>query len=389
MSLSATDIVIVAPPQVASDDYRSWLTAAGYTVEEISFGTEQRMDGKRVKVLVVLLGDSVAPAASLTRWWRAEMGEPSIPILWLLPFSSNDLHVAGLEAGADACLARPVEAGVFLAQVQRMVQLRQRLEALTARAQEVRALNEQLQRVYSEMDQTFTLGRRIQRSLLPRQLPQVGAIRVAVHHRPRSRLGGDSYDIVRLDEHHLGFWLADAGGPGSVSGGLLGIVVKHAVRLKEIHGEKYRLVPPEEVLPQVNRELIELDLDPPALVAMVCGQIDTRDGHLTLARAGIPGAMVVSRDTVFNAGPSPGSFLGVYAAEFPLYHGQLNPGDRLVLLTDGARPIGEPDPVHGFLAKHVNLHGQEYVDALAREILPWIPEPDDCTILMLESPPVT
>ena len=149
MTAASSEIVVVAPPQVSIDEYRSILAATGFPVRELPYGTSEPIDLKRVKVIVMILSEMVAPAVAQTRLWRAEMGQQPVPILWLLPFVSNDLHVTGLEAGADACLARPVEPRVVLAQVQAMLRARQRGEAIIARAQDVRQLNEQLPRLYT------------------------------------------------------------------------------------------------------------------------------------------------------------------------------------------------------------------------------------------------
>ena len=60
-------------------------------------------------------------------------------------------------------------------------------------------------------------------------------MRFAVHYLLCGRVGGDFYDVFRLDEHHVGFYVADAMGHG-VPASLLTIFVKKGVRAKEIFG---------------------------------------------------------------------------------------------------------------------------------------------------------
>ena len=62
---------------------------------------------------------------------------------------------------------------------------------------------------------------------------------------------------MRLDEDHIGLYVADAMGRGLPASSLLSIFVKKSLTPKEILGRSYRLVPPGEVLDRLNRELLE------------------------------------------------------------------------------------------------------------------------------------
>src|SRR5205823_5478182 len=81
-----------------------------------------------------------------------------------------------------------------------------------ARAADVQTVNQQLQQVYQQVDADLELARHIHRGFLPRSLPSPHRARFAVCYRPRSRVGGDFFDVARLDEEHAGFWVADAMG---------------------------------------------------------------------------------------------------------------------------------------------------------------------------------
>lgn len=384
MPVDSNLIVIAAPPQVPTDDLRERFAAAGYRITSLVLGTHERLDFATIGVVVIAVGETLAFAEAQTRLWRAEMGDHGVPFLWLLPYPSTELTAAGLDAGADVCLARPVDPGVLIGQIKALLRTRRRTAELTARTADIRPLNEQLRRAYSEIDRVYDLVRRVRRAYEPQRMPDFGGVRIAVAHRPRSRVGGDLYDVVRLDEDHIGFWLADAGSTGGPAGGLLGLLIKQAVVLKEIHTKGYRLVPPCEVLARVNRELLILDLDPPCLVGMACGQVDTRTGKVAFARAGIPPAIFLPKDGSPEIWTGPGPHLGAFEAEFPPQYGKLEPGDRLVLFSDGARPTQEPDPIPQILLRHRELRGQPFVDAVCRDGLAYSTEPDDATLLAIE-----
>src|SRR5690349_18023167 len=117
-------------------------------------------------------------------------------------------------------------------------------------------------------DAELDLARRIQMSFLPQALPEVAGVRFSVHHALCGRVGGDFYDVFRLDESHVGLYVADAMGHG-VPASLLTIFVKKGVRPKEVFGHHYRLLPPEEVLQRLNRELIEQKLSDTPFITML------------------------------------------------------------------------------------------------------------------------
>ena len=66
----------------------------------------------------------------------------------------------------------------------------------------------------SQFDEELRLAARLQSDFLPRTLPTLGPAAFDVFFRPASQVSGDIYDVFHLDEHHLGFFIADAVGHG-------------------------------------------------------------------------------------------------------------------------------------------------------------------------------
>src|SRR5262249_19611318 len=146
-----------------------------------------------------------------------------------------------------------------------------------------------------QIDQELELARRVQLSFLPQSFPDVPECRFAVHYGLRGKVGGDLYDVFRLDESHLGFYVADVVGHG-VAASLLTIFVKEGVRAKDVIGPQSRLVPPGEVLQRLNRELIAQALSEAPFITMVYALLDHRPGTLQFARAGHPHPLYLPRE---------------------------------------------------------------------------------------------
>lgn len=382
----STVLLSTADPPAA--DLRHALAGAGFAAADHALGSTPAVDFGPVAAAVVDVGEKPDVAAAQTRRWRIELGDQVVPVLWVLPAAAPEVAAIGLDAGADAVLARPFDLPLFVAQVKALARTHAAAARLGVKAAEARLLGDQLRKAYAQLDREQDMGRRLHRGGLPRAFPEVGAVRFAVCHRPRSRGGGDFYDARRLDEDHVGFVLGDVMGGGG--GSLLGVFVRQAAALKEITGNRYRLVPPEEVLVGVNRDLIGLGLEDPPLAAMLVGLVNARDGSITVARAGLPAPVYLPIAGDPQTWAVPGPFLGTAETTFQPVRGTLAPGDKLLIASDGARPDGNPAAADGagmFLdaaARHRGLSGQAFVDAVARELLPHVRHPDDFTLLAVE-----
>jgi sigma-B regulation protein RsbU (phosphoserine phosphatase) len=273
--------------------------------------------------------------------------------------------------------------------VRSFLRLKERHDHLTEKTAEVNRINKRLQTAYHQIDQELQLASRIQESFLPQTLPQVPQARFAVHYRPSGHVGGDFYDVFRLDEHHLGFYVADAMGHG-IPASLLTIFVKKGVRAKEIFGQQYRLVPPGEVLGRLNRDMIDQHLSENPFITMAYVLLNFADGTLSFARSGHPYPLYLPREGPPELWRLEGTLLGVFDAEYPVRTQRLRPGDKVLLYTDGMDAAcfeGQLPGTPSLLAcadRHRALPIAELVGRLARDLFSQTRQTDDLTILGVE-----
>jgi sigma-B regulation protein RsbU (phosphoserine phosphatase) len=340
--------------------------------------------------LVLVDGAGNAPAAlALCGRLRRQLGAAFVPILFMSGSGSASARLAGLESGADACLPRPFARGELLALVQSFLRIKDRHDHLTQQTAEVSHIHKRLQAAYHQIEQELTLAGRIQESLLPQTLPELPQVRFAVHYRPRGRVGGDFYDVFRLDEHHLGFYIADVMGHG-IPASLLTIFVKKGVRAKEIFGKQYRLVPPGEVLQRLNRDLIDEALSEHPFITMAYVLLNSTEGALSFARSGHPYPLYLPHDGPAELWQLEGTLLGVFDTEYKMRTERLRPGDKVLLYTDGidaacfeSRLPGVPSLL-ACADRHRALPIQELVGRLAQELFGQTKQTDDLTLLGLE-----
>ncbi len=93
--------------------------------------------------------------------------------------------------------------------------------------------------------------------------------------------------MARIDEDHVGFYIADAVGHG-MPAALLTIFIKRTLQTKETTKNGYRIIPPDEALAHLNNELVKQQLSLCQFVTMVYAILNTKTLELQWARAGTP-----------------------------------------------------------------------------------------------------
>lgn len=190
----------------------------------------------------------------------------------------------------------------------------------------------------SKVDEELRLAAQLQREFLPRTLPRVGGLAFGVMWRPASYVSGDIYDVQRLDEEHVGMFIADAVGHG-VPAALMTVYIKRSLVTKQIdpdHPNHYRIVDPGEALARLNAEMVNQRTDKVRFATAAYAVINTRTLHARVARAGHPFPMLLRAGGDTQMLKPDGGILGVFEEQaFEQCDVQLQPDDRLLLYSDG------------------------------------------------------
>src|SRR5262245_48842337 len=133
-------------------DLRGLLAEAGFDICDHVPGSAPPVDFAGVAVAVADVDERPDAAAAQTRRWRAELGDDLVPVVWVLPAAGARLAARGLDAGADAILARPLDRAVFVAQVRAAARSRAAAARVAARANESRLLGDHLHKAHAQID---------------------------------------------------------------------------------------------------------------------------------------------------------------------------------------------------------------------------------------------
>jgi phosphoserine phosphatase RsbU/P len=181
-------------------------------------------------------------------------------------------------------------------------------------------------------------AREIQTSFLPRERPDVAGLRFFDHYSPAQQIGGDYYDYIPLPGNRLAVALGDVAGKG-VAAALLMAQLSAFTRFC-FAGEPNV----KKALSQLNAVLLRT-ADSDRFVTFVAAVIDLDTFETTLVNAGHPLVLRhrANRPGVEELGGDiAGLPLAVLADSYDELVVKLEPGDTLLLYTDGVTEARNP-----------------------------------------------
>lgn len=174
-------------------------------------------------------------------------------------------------------------------------------------------------------------ARMIQENLLPQKLPSVTGLDIAFRLKSAKEIGGDYYNVYKLDDTRTLFFICDVSGK-SVSAALIVSTVCSCMmtylKMKPEHPEL------EQIVTALNRVLIESTTEEKFATAWF-GLYDSSDRTIVSINSGHNSTFVFRNGKVckdLNAG---GVFLGLADLPYTSESFQLQEGDTIICFTDG------------------------------------------------------
>lgn len=187
------------------------------------------------------------------------------------------------------------------------------------------------------LQQELQIASAVQLSILPRTMPDDPRMEIDCRIFPARDVGGDFYDFYMLDEHHLGFVIADVSGKGIPAALFMAIsrtLLKSTARFVRR---------PADCVQRVNA-LLAAENEQMLFVTLFYATLDLRDGRLDYVNAGHHVPWLIDAQGELSAlAPTHGIAVGIEEdmpyTQKTLY---LRPGDLLYLYTDGITEAFNP-----------------------------------------------
>jgi sigma-B regulation protein RsbU (phosphoserine phosphatase) len=254
----------------------------------------------------------------------------------------------------------------------------------------------QMQKEHSQLESLkgdLAIASEIQQAILPRVFPPFPEIAdkldIAASMTPAKDVGGDFYDLFRIDDERIGFVIADVSGKG-IPAAIFMAVSRTLIRATGVRGGS-----PAECIAYSNKLLAAESVDC-MFVTVFYGIININTGEINYYNAGHNPPYVLKHDGKVEPLPTMGDCM-VGAIDGLPYHEatlQLEKGDALVMYTDGVteamnidyQQFGE-ERLEETL-EDVAMHNcQEMVDAIKSDVAAFAGEAeqsDDITVLTLK-----
>ncbi len=207
-------------------------------------------------------------------------------------------------------------------------------------------------------DELAEVAHVLQQALLPGVLPEIPGVQVAVRFRPAAasvQVGGDFYDVFAgARRHDHAFVVGDVAGKGPAAATLTG-VVRHTLRAAFFRGDD-----PREAVALANEALFDV-AEAEKFCTAVYGQLQHASDHVLvdLVRAGHPAPLVLRHTGAVDVVEPEGGVIGSRLdTTWDVARVRLDPGDALLLYTDGA--IEFP--------RHRDVDGERALGTLAAEL---------------------
>jgi serine phosphatase RsbU (regulator of sigma subunit)/anti-sigma regulatory factor (Ser/Thr protein kinase) len=180
----------------------------------------------------------------------------------------------------------------------------------------------------ARIEQEMRTAQNIQRSLLPKEVPNLAGWQLMPYYQPAWEVGGDFYDFLSFEDGRVGIVVGDVAGKG-VPAALLMATTRTMLRTAA-----QETISPVKVLARVN-DLLAADIPPGMFVTCFYALLDRASGRLCYANAGhdLPyrwhrGEVIELWATGMPLGMLPGS-------QYEEKEMTLEPGDGVLFYSDG------------------------------------------------------
>ena len=315
------------------------------------------------------------------------------PIIFLSAKTQTEDKIKGLNLGGADYVTKPFDRGEVLARVKAQL----KIAGLT---KEVIKANEELLKKQEALDEDLKAAAGIQRSLLPQKPPDADIVDVAWQFMPCERIGGDIFNMVRLDETHWGIYMLDVSGHGvpsalvAVSASQIlrpqqGLVLKKTIKPPPF----YEVVSPAEVLNLLDREYPIERFNKFFTISYIV--LNTVDKRIRYSNAAHPPPIFLRRNGEMELLDKGGTIIGM-GGVLPFEEGekQARAGDKLFIYTDGIVEYQNKDGgfygderFHGELQRLKDRPISDLIDGIIASIMDFgdnNPPQDDITLLGIE-----
>ena len=384
-------ILIADDQQDVLDALRLLLKGHGYLIETVNSPAELLTALSRREFELILMDlnyarDTTSGREGLDLLSQLKEIESAPPIVAMTGWATVGLAVEAMQYGVSDFVEKPWTNTRLLEILQKQIALGLERREERRRAAEEQRLREEAILHLHEQEREISEAKAIQEKLLPREIPQLMGYEISGAWQSARVVGGDYFDVLPLDEDTFGICIADVAGKG-MPAALLMSNLQAAVR-----GLSSPFVAPHLLCSRLN-SIVYGNTDTDRFITFFYAQVEGGARRLRYSNAGHNAPFLLHRDGSHERLQAGGGVLGVFASQnYDSGTVLLDPGDRVVLFTDGVTEASNPEGEEFGelrLQRLLEEHRASSANALQKKILDHVSAfsashwTDDVTLLIL------
>jgi serine phosphatase RsbU (regulator of sigma subunit) len=294
------------------------LAANDYEIITASDG-EEGLEMAKDRLPDLILLDIMMPkmdGIEVCRHLRADSSLPFMPIIMVTAKTDSKDVVAGLEAGGDEYLTKPVDHAALVARVKSMLRIKSLHDTVLEQSDQLQAQLETATKI---------------QSLFWPEIPELtGGSHIWAVAVPAAYVSGDLYDVISLPDGSLLAYVADVSDKG-VPAAL--IMAALSTRIRSEARNQYEI---DTLLETVNNRLHSLTSEEGFFATIVLARYWPKNGKMQLALAGHLQPLWIAESRIGNLPQIKGISLGVTPdVRYEKKEIMLSPGESILLFSDG------------------------------------------------------
>ena len=364
-------ILIVDDNPTNVDILQARLAANNYEIITAADGEEGLAKAREAQPDLILL-DIMMPkmdGLEVCRRLRSDTSLPFMPIILVTAKADSKDVVAGLEAGGDEYLTKPVDHAALVARVKSMLRIKMLHDTVIEQSAQLKAQLETATKI---------------QSLFWPKIPELKAGgHIWARSVPATYVGGDLYDVIPLPDDSLLVYVADVSGKG-VPAALIMAALSTNIRSEALLQSEV-----DKLLETVNNTLHSLTSEEGFFATIVIARYWPASGKIQLALGGHLQPLWIAGDGIGNLPPLKGISIGVTPdVTYEKQEITLSPGESILFFSDGViEAENENNELFGndrLLDSIKNTNGPPWGEGLLNSIGQWrgnAKANDDLTLL--------
>ncbi|MEJ5361320.1 MAG: SpoIIE family protein phosphatase [Spirochaetota bacterium] len=335
------------------------LTDAGYYVEfsHDESGLFSILHQDKLPDIVLL--DTILPGTSafqVCEKIRKRYSLYELPIIIITSKHRTQEIITAFRIGANDYLSKPINKDELIARITNLIALKKSVEEH----------NE-----FVMIKHEIRLAHEIHSSVVVQDIPRIQFMDIAYAYIPTREMGGDFYDVIKIDEEKTGIMIADVTGHG-IPAALVCAMLKMAFA-----NNKELAQHPAQLLSTLNKDLSNNIKE--NYITAAYAFIDTKNKTVTVSSAGHwPPLLIKKNGSIFNNWAKGFPIGWIEDVKYEETITTYSPGDKFLLYTDGILEARNPDnKIFGFemLVEYINSNyrtePQAFINGLIHTLYTW------------------